>query len=173
MSGRRLRSLIENVARQEEGENFDVIIAGLSNLYTSYIVTPEEYQAQRYEGASTLYGPHTLTIYLQQYGKLTSEMLQEKIIDIGPIQPNLRDKQMSLTPPVIYDGFPKDLYFGYVLEQPKSSYNRGEKLFVSFISGNPRNNVMHERSYFTVERKLEADNWKVELTDADWDTKYV
>lgn len=171
MAGRRLRAYIEEVARQEEGENFEVIIAGLSNLYTSYIVTPEEYQVQRYEGASTLYGPHTLTIYLQQFGKLTNEMLREKLIDSGPILPDFRDKQMSLNPPVIYDGHPIDLEYGYVLEQPKLSYNRGDTIVVTFISGNPRNNFMRERSYFTVEQKQTDDLWKVKLTDADWDTK--
>lgn len=33
-----------------------VLLAGLANEYVSYFVTPEEYDAQHYEGASTLYG---------------------------------------------------------------------------------------------------------------------
>ena len=42
-----------------------VVLAGLTNTYASYITTWEEYQVQRYEGAFTLYGPHTLDAYIQ------------------------------------------------------------------------------------------------------------
>lgn len=34
-----------------------VWLVGLANEYLSYFTTPEEYEAQHYEGASTLYGP--------------------------------------------------------------------------------------------------------------------
>ena len=36
-----------------------VLLLGLSNEYISYFTTPEEYDAQHYEGASTLYGPES------------------------------------------------------------------------------------------------------------------
>jgi hypothetical protein len=42
-----------------------VVVSGLTNTYASYVTTWEEYQAQRYEGASTLYGAHTLGAYIQ------------------------------------------------------------------------------------------------------------
>jgi neutral ceramidase len=41
-------------------------ISGLSNTYTHYVTTLEEYQKQRYEAASTIYGPYTLMAYQQQ-----------------------------------------------------------------------------------------------------------
>lgn len=47
-----------------------MVIAGLSNTYADYIVTPEEYIVQRYEGASTIYGPYTLPAYIQEFNKL-------------------------------------------------------------------------------------------------------
>ena len=52
------------------------VISGLSNVYTHYITTFEEYQAQRYEAASTLYGPHTLKAYLEQYVRLARAMVE-------------------------------------------------------------------------------------------------
>ena len=55
-------------------EDNKVMLAGLSNVYTHYITTYEEYQKQRYEGASTIYGPHTLRAYLQQYAYLTEKL---------------------------------------------------------------------------------------------------
>ena len=42
-----------------------VVIAGLTNTYSSYVTTFEEYAMQRYEGASTIFGPHTLDAYIQ------------------------------------------------------------------------------------------------------------
>ena len=42
-----------------------VALTGYANGYAGYVTTPEEYVAQLYEGASTLYGPHTLTAFQQ------------------------------------------------------------------------------------------------------------
>jgi hypothetical protein len=36
---------------------------------------PQEYQRQRYEAASTIYGPNTLLAYQQQYTYLMEKML--------------------------------------------------------------------------------------------------
>ncbi|KRT80514.1 hypothetical protein AMK59_8776, partial [Oryctes borbonicus] len=72
MSGRRLKNVIKNAMGNSDAT---VIVAGLSNHYTHYITTYEEYQLQRYEGASTIYGPHTLGIYLKQYEKLAQALI--------------------------------------------------------------------------------------------------
>ena len=47
------------------GPDVRVVIAGLANTYSSYVTTFEEYAEQRYEGASTIFGPHTLDAYIQ------------------------------------------------------------------------------------------------------------
>ena len=47
------------------GADLRVVVAGLTNTYSSYITTFEEYGVQRYEGASTIFGPHTLDAYIQ------------------------------------------------------------------------------------------------------------
>ena len=57
-------------------EDLKVVLAGLSNVYTHYITTYEEYKPQRYEAASTIFGPHTLRAYLDQFKYLTEAMLQ-------------------------------------------------------------------------------------------------
>lgn len=73
---RRLREQLYDVA-VANGAPADtkVTIAGLSNAYTHYITTFEEYQKQRYEAASTIYGPNTLRAYQQQYSMLTESLL--------------------------------------------------------------------------------------------------
>ncbi|MEM9261892.1 MAG: neutral/alkaline non-lysosomal ceramidase N-terminal domain-containing protein, partial [Bacteroidota bacterium] len=43
---------------------------GYANHYSQYVSTPEEYDAQHYEGASTLFGRNTLTEYLKIYEDL-------------------------------------------------------------------------------------------------------
>ena len=53
MSGRRLRDAVKTVLTSsgngEFGSNIHVIIAGLTNTYSQYVTTLEEYQVQRYE----------------------------------------------------------------------------------------------------------------------------
>lgn len=38
-------------------------VSNYTNGYSGYVTTAEEYAAQHYEGASTLYGPNTLAAY--------------------------------------------------------------------------------------------------------------
>lgn len=45
MAGRRLRNIISTVmSKAGNVEEPKVVVAGLSNMYTDYITTPEEYQ---------------------------------------------------------------------------------------------------------------------------------
>lgn len=46
MAGRRLRNQVRKAAIEASKEEFQVILAGLSNMYTSYITTPEEYRVK-------------------------------------------------------------------------------------------------------------------------------
>lgn len=169
MSGRRVRSSIrETFAQFHKSSEKEIILAGLSNIYTSYVTTPEEYEMQRYEAASTIYGPHTLTIYLKQFDILVQAMDKNISLHPGPMPPVLDTKVISLTPPVFYDNAPIGKTFGDVLKQPKESYGIGEQVHVRFISGNPRNGI-HENTFFRIEKKL-SDKWDVIANDADWET---
>lgn len=53
MAGRRLRDAVrtalKSASSQEFAGNVHVVIAGLTNTYSQYITTFEEYQIQRYE----------------------------------------------------------------------------------------------------------------------------
>lgn len=53
MSGRRLRESVKQTLINNSDGEFDidthVVIAGLTNTYSQYIATPEEYKQQRYE----------------------------------------------------------------------------------------------------------------------------
>ena len=76
---RRLKKVIEETISRfvkESDTEYKVVLAGLSNIYTHYITTFEEYQLQRYEAASTIYGPHTLKAYIEQFDYLTKKILK-------------------------------------------------------------------------------------------------
>lgn len=52
MAGRRLRDAVKTVlseAKKEFNGSVHVVIAGLTNTYSQYITTFEEYEVQRYE----------------------------------------------------------------------------------------------------------------------------
>ncbi|XP_039431133.1 neutral ceramidase [Culex pipiens pallens] len=172
MSGRRMRNEVSAASVAAGGKTLQVVVAGLSNMYTSYITTPEEYEVQRYEGASTLYGPHTLTIYLQQYKRMVRSMVLNETLDAGPTPPYQDDKQISLMTGVIFDGHPIGREFGSVKIQPLNTYERGDTVSTTFVTGNPRNNLMHDKTFFTVEQKQVDGNWTVVATDANWETKF-
>ena len=75
-----MKRVIENTVSKiediKETYDFKVVLAGLSNVYTHYITTFQEYQLQKYEAASTIFGPHTLNAYLDQYAYLTEKLLK-------------------------------------------------------------------------------------------------
>jgi neutral ceramidase len=71
MAGRRLKASL----RQALGAKLShVAIANYSNGYSGYVTTREEYGAQHYEGASTLYGPATLEAYQQSFEALAARL---------------------------------------------------------------------------------------------------
>ncbi|MFQ5574317.1 MAG: neutral/alkaline non-lysosomal ceramidase N-terminal domain-containing protein, partial [Terriglobia bacterium] len=67
--GRRIADSIEKAMTPQPAR---VILVGLANEYLSYFTTPEEYEAQHYEGASTLYGPASGPL-VQHYLRLIAE----------------------------------------------------------------------------------------------------
>merc|ERR1711970_1697709 len=167
IAGRRLRESVAKAAAVE-GEEMNVVIAGLSNTYTHYITTFEEYQKQRYEAASTIYGPHTLSAYLQQYQLLVQAMIQGEKMPAGPPPPDLSDQEISFVPGVVMDNPPPGYTFGDCTKQPLDSAP-GQRVSANFVSGHLRNNLMLEDTFMTVERMVE-DEWVVIAEDSDWET---
>lgn len=173
MSGRRLRDAIKKVMNGASDDEMSVIVAGLCNTYSDYVTTPEEYQIQRYEGASTIYGPHTLTIYLKQYQELVQAAIQNKPVPPGPPAPELlKSNLISLVPPVLYDTPRWGRNFGDVIQQPTKVASPGDTVTAIFVSGHPRNNLMADSTFLTVERLGDDEVWIPVATDADWETKF-
>ncbi|KAJ1326427.1 neutral ceramidase [Microdochium nivale] len=132
-----------------------VVIGGPANSYTHYITTEEEYGVQRYEGASTLYGPHTLAAYINitlSYMGYLGSSSNATPPPRGPEPPNNSNRSLNFISPVVQDAPPLFKSFGDVLEDVEPMYKKGSQVKVRFVGANPRNNLRLEESYAVVEK---------------------
>ncbi|CAM6104879.1 unnamed protein product [Calypogeia fissa] len=179
MSGRRLREAVKTTLIQngdgEFGEDLQVVIAGLSNGYSQYVATFEEFQAQRYEGASTLYGPHTLSAYIQEFKKLATALAKGDEVSPGPAPPDMVDQQLGFLPGVVADATPWGVNFGDLKEDvpTNASYHFGDTVEVTFYTGCPRNDILTEGTYGLVELLDKSGKWVSVYDDDDWCLKFV
>ncbi len=72
----------------------DVVILGLAHEYVSYVTTPEEYEAQTYEGASTLYGPVTGPLVMEHLNNVAKKGLQPAPPQGAPTRPALTSEHL-------------------------------------------------------------------------------
>lgn len=174
MAGRRLRNAVAQTLVKEKvlshpGEGV-FVIAGLSNGYSSYTTTYEEYQAQRYEGGSTIFGPHEADGFNQEMSRIARDMARGEASHTGPAPPSY-DSHISFIPPVIADAAGWRHHFGDALTIPKETYRRGrDTVTVTFQCASPRNNVRLGGSYFYVERQ-EEQGWLPVASDDNVETK--
>ncbi|KAL6987720.1 ceramidase [Sarracenia purpurea var. burkii] len=147
-AGRCLRDAVKMVLTSggngEFNSNVRVVIAGLTNAYSQYVTTFEEYQ-----GASTLYGPYTLDAYIQEFGKLAVVIVSGQAVEAGPQPPDLLHKQISLLPPVVFvfGTTPPGVNFRDVkLDVPSNATFKREEdtVIVTFWTAFPRNDLMAE-----------------------------
>jgi len=61
------------------GSEPDAIASGIANGYIQYLSTHHEYQLQRYEGASTLYGPSSTTYLAEVFQYLARHMAGQPV----------------------------------------------------------------------------------------------
>merc|ERR1719259_1256028 len=168
MSGRRLRESVKSVA-SSLGLDTVPVVAGLSNTYTHYVATYEEYQKQRYEAASTLYGPYTLQAYQQQFSYLADAMLNQLEGPAGNPPEDLLDYQISFIPGVVFDQPPVGYSIGDCIEQPVNAMPE-DTVTAKFISGHLRNNLMLEDTFLAVEQDVDG-RWFTVAVDTDWETR--
>ncbi|TVY54633.1 Neutral ceramidase, partial [Lachnellula suecica] len=175
MAGRRWKEAIHNATASLSLSGSDVepvvVLGGPANSYTHYISTPEEYGIQRYEGASTLYGPYTLNAYINltlTYLPFLSSSSTTRPAP-GPLPPNNVNASLSFITGVVYDGKPFFSDYGDVKEDVKSSYAVGSTVQATFQGANPRNNLRLEQTFAAVE-KLDDEfaTWMRVRDDSDW-----
>ncbi|CBI18885.3 neutral ceramidase 2 isoform X2 [Vitis vinifera] len=175
MAGRRLREAVKETLVSNGNGEFDddthIVIAGLTNTYSQYIATFEEYKQQRYEASSTLYGPHTLSAYIQEFKKLAEAMAKGENMIKGPSPPDLSSVQQSYLIDPTGDSPPPGKKFGDVKQDitiPKrGSFQKGERPSATFWSANPRYDILTEGTFAVVEM-LQGERWVPAYDDDDF-----
>src|SRR3954470_4119303 len=71
VAGLRLRRAVADVLGSSAD---DVIVQGYANDYAGYVTTPEEYDAQRYEGGHTMFGRWQLPAYVQEVTRVATDL---------------------------------------------------------------------------------------------------
>jgi len=160
MSGRRLRATM----REQLGG--DCVLACLSNAYAGYVATPEEYDAQYYEAASTLYGREQLNAVRQ----LLTTLAQP---DRSPAPTNLRPRPAGPAPlslrsldRVHIDATPLSGTFGDLLRQSSEAMGPGEVIEARFRAAHPWNTP--RGAPHTLIERLGANGWEIVEDDHDW-----
>lgn len=169
MSGRRIKETIAKALPL--ASKYHTVLSTLSNAYVQYMATYEEYQLQRYEGASTLFGPWSLAAAQQEYAMLTKALIKGNPVGPGPTPIDLLDQQTTLQTDVLFDLPPLSKKFGDVQHDVKSNYLPGDTVSVVFWGAHPKNDYRIQDTFLAVQ-KLEAGGWKTISQDRDWDTEY-
>ncbi|KAI0601942.1 ceramidase family protein, partial [Biscogniauxia sp. FL1348] len=178
MSGRRWRAAVKEAATAAGITDVEpkVVLGGPANTYAHYVATPEEYGIQRYEGASTLYGPWELPAYIN----LTVSNIHYLAPDStsspapGPSPPDNRDNSLDFITGVVQDNAPIGKSFGDCTVQPAATYAPGAVINATFVGANPRNNLRLEGTFGAIE-KLASDGttWTQVRDDSDWSLVYT
>ncbi|TEA21096.1 Neutral ceramidase 2 [Colletotrichum sidae] len=173
MAGRRWKAAVAEAARAIVDDPV-VVLGGPANTYAHYIATPEEYGIQRYEGASTLFGPSTLPAYINLTVSNVAYLSPSSASTpaAGPSPPDNRGNSLSFITGVVQDGTPSGRKFGDVVAQPSASYARGGVVNATFQGANPRNNLRLEGTYAAVEQ-LRDGGWVRVRSDEDWFLVYT
>jgi len=159
MAGRRWKDAVRDACAAADSPSRAtpvVVLGGPANSYTHYITTEEEYAIQRYEGASTLYGPHTLNAYinvtLSFLPYLSPSSKSRPPRDGAALPPDNTNRSLSFITGVVRDGPPLFKAFGDVTADVARLYRRGDVVAATFVGANPRNNLRQEETYAAVEK---------------------
>jgi neutral ceramidase len=175
MSGRRWREAVHaQIESSDIAKEPIVVLGGPANSYTHYIATEEEYSIQRYEGASTLYGPHTLNAFINASLKYLPYLSDSATSSPppGPSPPDNRERSISFIRGVVYDGAGFGRSFGQVTTNVSPTYPRGSLIRATFVGANPRNNLRLEGTFAAIEKQNPDATWTQVKNDEDWELVY-
>ena len=135
----------------------DVLVQGYANDYAGYLTTPEEYDAQRYEGGHTMFGRWQLAAYLQEVSRLAIAMRDGAPVDHGTVPPPAKTpKPARVRDPKAHSVAPR---------QAEPSYTAGSTVTVVRNVPDPRGPV--QPAYAVIERE-NGDGWTRVASDGDW-----
>ena len=167
-AGLRLRRTVAPIVGADQR---DVLVAGYANGYIHYVTTPEEYTAQRYEGASTLFGRWELPAFQQTVAELATAMVAGAPIDPGPAPADLSTRRRRGRRRDRADEAPAGRSVGDVVTQPGAGYEPGRRATAVFVGAHPNNVVRRGDTYVRVEVS-EGGDWRTVADDGDPSTVF-
>ncbi|MEU5435308.1 neutral/alkaline non-lysosomal ceramidase N-terminal domain-containing protein [Streptomyces sp. NPDC020719] len=143
----------------------NVLVAGYSNGYIHYVTTPEEYDAQEYEGGSTLFGRWELPALCRTVAELAAALRDGVPVDRGVPEPAVpvrrRHRHRVSDAPHPGRAFGDVLSFALI----------GRRATASFVAAHPGNDLRRGGSYLSVERRTNG-GWTRIADDGDWSTTF-
>lgn len=168
MTGRRLREVVK--AELAPAGIQHVVIAGLTNAYSGYITTREEYAAQYYEGSSTHFGPWAAAALRQEVHRLAADLRAGRATAPGP-QPRVLTRPDRHAPPAL-DRTARGRRFGAVIRDAATTYRVGQTATAEFQAGHPRHDLLTMKTFLEVQQQTPT-GWRTIATDDHPDTKFV
>lgn len=167
VAGLRLRRTVADIVGAELR---NVLVAGYSNGYLHYVTTPEEYEDQRYEGGSTLFGRWELPALQQVAAGLATAMREQRPAPDGtpPAEPSRGRRSRRRAKP---DEPAAGHQFGDVVQPPQPQYRPGATVSAVFSGAYPNNDLHRGGTYLRVERET-GDGWSTIADDGDWSTTF-
>lgn len=162
MAARRLKTLLLEELAPVGVQT--IVVAGLVNDYVHYLTTREEYAAQQYEGASTLYGPWTHAAVMQESLKLARAMRSGEPIAVD--LPAAERIDLTLVAGPVESPHPAGEP-GTLLRQPPAQVEPGTLIEAEIVAGHPGNDLQLQGSYVTVERLASDGSWAALIEDRD------
>lgn len=179
MSAYRIKNAVKEAFAALGDPVQEVIYAGNTNGYASYMATPDEYLYQHYEGASTNYGIQQQPACMQEFARLAKkitegttgrclydpewvkaapELVPPELIVIGPDMTRRTDYVLA------------GKEFGQMVKPfAKKEWKWGETLEAEFYSSNMNARILHNDSFFYIQRFHPAlDGWVTVSTDNDY-----
>ncbi|MFC4377240.1 neutral/alkaline non-lysosomal ceramidase N-terminal domain-containing protein [Nocardia halotolerans] len=168
VAGLRVRRAVAGVLGVEVDQ---VLLQGYANAYHQYVTTPEEYDAQQYEGASTLFGRYTLCGYVQEFTRLAESFAAGADPGRGPAPRDVSALQPGFAAAPGPDATPPGRGFGDVVVQPPAHCARGERVAVEFVSAHPKHNPRRGATFLEVQRRS-GTGWARVANEGEWDVRF-
>ncbi|MBJ8343551.1 neutral/alkaline non-lysosomal ceramidase N-terminal domain-containing protein [Antrihabitans sp. YC2-6] len=149
----------------------DVLVAGYSNGYIHYVTTPQEYDAQQYEGGSTLFGRWELPALQQVAARLATAMRDGVTLDPGDPAPDIALKKRRGPGSSPADTPLAGTLFGDQLSAPPSRARPGSAVRAEFVGAYPNNDLHRGGTFFEVQRESAA-GWMCVADDCDFETTF-
>jgi neutral ceramidase len=177
--GRRVRHAVERAAAGHGVAR--AVISGLANEYADYFTTPEEYDAQHYEGAATIYGRASSVALQETLVRLTRDLVSHRKAP-KPYAYDPRNGIRAKSPP-----FGKGAADGKIVKQPQPTARRLLHPTVAWQGGPRGLDRPLERAFVKIQRHsggrwrtVDSDLgldvlWQVDsngLYHAEWEAPY-